>query len=296
VRDGLDLDPVAVQPFARCGCSQHLTQAPRAFLPFTRTHVHTPAPVLALLGTGEFLQVLQSEQGQTLLTHTGGGLDGAGGAVEQVVERTCRTNAAAYLAGATDIADARVRTETVLYVGVAALQLFRQANWTGPPVNPKEVEAVLGIAAKPTPAAPVACPAGGGSAEPDRATYNEGVSQVAGEEHARQAQGVYSHATEAPLPNPSKEKAMLGLIDALTVDGETAFRLTRVPGLLLVARGLLQLAADPAAAAVLVAGGGAAAGTFECSPPKSAGVWLARCLYAHQQLLESPVRTPFTFI
>ena len=206
------------------------------------------AALLAALAEGRFLDVLISPEGAALLAAApaadggDGGKESAPGGV--IVEGVVQKNAAAYLDLADNTAAGQTTTDrlkTVLYVGIGALQLFRQANWTGPPVDPAAANAAL------------LC-----------------IPSVA----ANVAAAAAAALVEAEQPQNKKGMAGIGLIDALEVDGETALRLVRLPALLLASRALLKVAAQP----------------YKDAPsPKTAGVWLARCMFAHQQTLESPV-------
>jgi hypothetical protein len=160
---------------------------------------------------------------------------------EWTIETAVHAAAAAHVAAAADPSAAAARAEEIMYVGVAALQLFLQANWTGPPVDPGPVVALL-------PNNP-ATTSGGGDAGANAAA-------AAGEATAAAAKS----STRANL-------------DALLVSGETAFDKAELPGLLLVARGVLRFVAAASPGGAL----------------KTSGVWLARCFFTHQRILESPV-------
>ena len=212
----------------------------------------TNAALLAALAEGRYLDVLTSPEGAALLASDGGdsgkeggegegaGAGEGGQAQRVIVEDTVQKNATTFLAAAAAADETQVANtlKTLLYVGVGALQLFRQANWTGPPVNPADANDALPC----IPGAATAAPA----------------------------------LVEAEQPQNKKDVAALELIDALEVNGETAFRLVRLPALLLASRALLKIASQPCK------------DTAE-PPPRTAGVWLARCMFAHQQVLESHV-------
>lgn len=74
-------------------------------------------------------------------------------------------------------------------------------------------------------------------------------------------------AGAAPAPQPLYYQ----VLEELVVDGEVAFRMVSLPSVLLVARALLV--AEEAAVV----------------PATTAWLWQARCLYAHQRVLDSPV-------
>jgi hypothetical protein len=158
--------------------------------------------------------------------------------------------------GASLDVEARTQRETgVLAIGVAALQLFVQANWTGPDVDVAMADLVAPFRTDFVPFVPPVLEAGS-------ATPTTGVGAAAFDAESHAAQFAAAGLLRQPVPRALEE---------LSVDGEVAYRHTKVPEILCLARAVL------------------------CRPSTDGGVgsvaWSCRVAFAHQSMFDNPSAT-----
>lgn len=188
---------------------RHLADPPKAE-DGGEDNVPTRDELIDLVVRGEYVAVVTSAVGKTLLCPSPGHLE-SGTTVEDAVSHALKE----FLSSGP--AESRFQRDAdVLAVGVAALQLFVQLNWTGPAVD-------VGPIVEPfrdhdsTPPAPPP-------------TSANDVAGLASESNEYTEQFAAAGLLRSPVPRALEE---------LTIDGEVAYRHTQAPEFLCLARAVL---------------------------------------------------------